>query len=332
MKWRDVLIGSISTLIVTILSGVVVYYITKEPKLQQTDKLVYSIENSASFDSQKNTLALANVIVENKGESAAENVFGSIKFKSGQIKDKKIENSSGNASGMTVVTETPQNIDFKIARLLPKEKLSISFLIESASSINPEISIKSNGSVGEKEVPLENNEKRKKLIELLSAFVPLFFGLCVALVMLVFAKYKVRNKISRGSCINDTAFVLLHKGLADIGADILRNAVVEGKGGSHSIANYSTCLASKGEFDTSTKYLAAAEFLSSSSHEKAVCLFNRALILLMKGDTKGAHGALAEAIGLSKKEIEYYCQNSELFSSLAENAPEVRMLIAQKEA
>ena len=52
MKWRDVFIGSIATLIVTVVGGVILYYLTREPPqplqpLQPppAERLVYDIDS-----------------------------------------------------------------------------------------------------------------------------------------------------------------------------------------------------------------------------------------------------------------------------------------------
>jgi hypothetical protein len=49
MKWRDVIIGAVSTLLVTILSGVVVFYATKEPDEKKQELLSYTVNETAVF-------------------------------------------------------------------------------------------------------------------------------------------------------------------------------------------------------------------------------------------------------------------------------------------
>jgi hypothetical protein len=49
VKWKDVVTGAAITLLVTILGGIVVYYLTKEEKIEKNEYLKYKIESPVSF-------------------------------------------------------------------------------------------------------------------------------------------------------------------------------------------------------------------------------------------------------------------------------------------
>ena len=328
MKWRDVVIGSIATLIVTILSGIIIFYLTRIPEKNPAEKLTYLVELSAAFESANNEVALVNVILINQGDAQAESVVGSIVFPFGIIKDKKIDASAGAASGFAITSATNKRVDFKIPYLLPKEKISVSFFMESAKLSTPTVSLKSAKSIGQKVSLLDMPPKEKISLarQAISALIPLLVGLLATLFMLFFVKHGL-SRLPWGASLNNNGFVFLHKELLDVATKMLFAAVVEGKESSYAISNYATCLALKNDMDAAQKYIEAAEFLARSSHEKAVVAFNHGLIMLLAANTLEAKKSLERALKLSRKEVLFYCKNSVLFRKRAEKYPEIMGLI-----
>ena len=50
MKWRDIFIGAIASLVVTILGGVIIFYVTKEPPAPEPDEyLIFNIDETATY-------------------------------------------------------------------------------------------------------------------------------------------------------------------------------------------------------------------------------------------------------------------------------------------
>lgn len=336
MKWRDVIAGSIATLVVTILSGVAVFYLTRSPEVKPSEILGYSIEQSASFESANNRVALVNVNLLNKGDAKADNVIGSIEFPFGSIKDKKIIPSSGRASGFVITSETDKQIDFSMPILLPKEGVSISFLMESSATPEPKVFLKSAKSIGEAisilATPQDVQRSLKK--EIISTLIPVLFGLIMTLLLLLISSSLKRQSLSKkrllhpsqGS-LNNNGFVFLHKGLTDTAGELLLNAIIKGQdSSSHPIANYATYLAVKGNTPVALQYLSAAEFLAKSSHERAVVAFNCAIIFLLKKESEKAKSCLQEALKLSD-EILFYCSNSSLLQNLIIEYPDIAAMI-----
>lgn len=332
MKWRDVLVGAIATLIVTILSGVAVFYLTQAPDEKPTELLGYTIESSASFESVDNQVAMVTVSIINLGDAKAESLLGSIAFPVGKIKDKKVVPSAGKVSGFTITSETDQQIDFSMPCLHPNERVAVSFLLESLVSPEPSISLKSSKSIGKKlsftgpTAP----EKASLLRRILSSLTPLFFGLIMTLALLLTVKFRLLPRLPRSSCLNNNGFVFLHKNLNDLAERLLQRAVEQGENGPHAISNYATSLAIAGKGADALKYVEAAEFLARSPHEKAVVAFNQALISLNAQDTQSARKQLEKALALSKKEISFYCRSSSLFLDLTATEPDIRALIKNK--
>ena len=62
MNWRDILLGSIVTLFVTVVGSVIAYYFTREPAPPPpAEKLIYEIDAPVSFDSGETKMSFFNV-------------------------------------------------------------------------------------------------------------------------------------------------------------------------------------------------------------------------------------------------------------------------------
>ena len=87
MKWRDVIIGAIVSLLVTILGGVAIFYATKEPDEKKQERLVYSINQTAQFSGGSQDLAFSSLTLSNLGGIAAKNVSVIISLNASELKD-----------------------------------------------------------------------------------------------------------------------------------------------------------------------------------------------------------------------------------------------------
>lgn len=324
--------GAIATLIITILSGVAVFYLTRSPQKEPSELLRYSIDQSASFESKNNRVALVKVMLINQGDAKAENIVGSIEFPAGVIKDKKIVASSGDVSGFSLTAEKVKGINFMVPRLFPKERISITFLLESTTSPKPSIHLKSNKSIGE-EVSLFNmleKDETKLMKDFLSSLMPFLFGLSMILFLLFLMKKRLASSFSRGSSLNNNGFVFLHNGLNDLAAPMLSEAVSKGVDSPYAIYNYATCLAVQGEMEKAKQYLSAGDFLTNSPQEKAVAAFNHGIISFLEDNTKEGTIQFEQALKLSRKEILLYLQKSTILATLMKKHPEIESLISSK--
>ena len=81
MNWRDILLGSIVTLFVTVVGSVIAYYFTREPPPPApAEKLIYEVDTPVSFDSGQTKMSFFNVRVKNTGEKPATNVTVGVQF------------------------------------------------------------------------------------------------------------------------------------------------------------------------------------------------------------------------------------------------------------
>jgi tetratricopeptide (TPR) repeat protein len=331
MKWRDVLIGSIATLIVTILSGVVIYYLTREPRIEAKENMVFLVDNSASFDFANTKMAVASIILVNRGTKAANNVAGEIKFPFGHIKDKKITSPSGANTEIKTIADSSDKYSFAIPRFLPNDEVSMSFLLDTATA-EPTVTIRSDTSIASKVTYTEATvgpEKPSIYKTLGLTSVPLVLGLIISLVLVLFAKRKV-FKQPREACFNNTAFVLMHKGMVEQADSLLKRAVDEGKDGSYAIANYALSRGLLGHEKESSTLLDAATFLANTKHERAVIQFNRSLLSMKRARWDDAKEQLSEALRLSSAEIRHYCKNSNILLDLVKDRADMMEMTGLK--
>lgn len=150
MNWRDTLVGAGITLVVTILAGVVVWFLTAEPKTSPSaERLLYSATTSGTFGSDKDSLTFLNLRVSNVGNKPAVNIHVFAKFPSeARIQNKRISISSQPDAAIADHSDsTTLNLD--ISRLLPNEDATISLLVKGPASQTPTIAIHSDESVAQ---------------------------------------------------------------------------------------------------------------------------------------------------------------------------------------
>jgi len=322
MKWRDIVIGSVATLVITIVSGIVIYYFTKEPPEVKDELLRYAIERTGSFQSEQHAVGLTTVRLANLGDLAAHNVRIAIAFPSELITDRRINLSSGELGELIVVEDSPARLTLKLPTLLPDEILAVSFLLSSSVPTGPEVSVKSDRSMAKEGSLLRPRTVPESEVQnWLPRLLPLLIGALIGIVGILLLR-----RTPRRSSLNNHAFVLLHQGVYEKAEELLQAALAKGEDGPHVFANYSLCLAKREDFESAQKYLAAAKFYAKSPHDRAVVLFNEALVALTKGDKSKAHSSLRSAIGLSK-DIKSYCNYSKVFQELAAEDPMTQSIL-----
>lgn len=308
MKWKDVLLGAIATLIVTVLGGIAVYYFTKEPDEKKTEKLIYSVQQSASFTGGNQDLAFTTVKVENYGGVAAKRVMLMVTFKVAQIKDSALEMNAGSKEVAREIK--PRSIGLTYETLLPNESITLNLMLSSVEK--PVVSVRSDASLGsEKSLETVPASPKTKINVFLERSVPITG---VLLVLSIFPLLVLLRRRGLAEAIsldrNNAGFLLLHHGLVDDAAAVLDGALHSGRYDAFTLSNLALCKALKGEHDQAKQLLRAANFREESGHAKAVILFNEALVSLVIGNKDDAIVKLKEAITKSPTEVRRYCQRS----------------------
>lgn len=304
MKWKEIVIGAVSTLFVTVLGGVGVYYWTKEPDTKKAELLYYSLNQAATFKGGTTNLGFNIARIENRGGVAARNVVFTVEYPGASITDYSIESPSG-------VKPKSQSIDksraeFEFDTFVPSEQLTFSFLT-SAPSV-PKISLRSDSSLGTS-LPEETTKisaRRERANEFVSRVIPIVGLISILLAIPLF--YVFREYFGRvGSSRNNIAFLLLHQGLIEYAEAILMETLQHGEDGPFALSNLAVCKAKSGHIEDANRLNRAAQFYAVGKHEKAVVAFNDALIALAADKKEEFFEKLKNAVLLSPKRIKEYC-------------------------
>lgn len=269
MKWKDVLIGALVTLAITVIGGVIVYYVTKEPPSISTEKLIYSIEDPQNFATQSNEITIQTIRVGNLGNETAKNVKIAYSVATPcLISDTSISLSSGPAGDFTINKKSNTEQFINIEALTPDETITISLLLNGIPKKPITVGVKSDRSVAIagkfiREVKREIGVKDSSKV-VAAVLIPI--ALIMQILIMLFLRPRVRAVIRKiiptFRSINNTAFLYIHQGLIDEAESMLNNGINEGGADAHMLANHALCLGLKGETDIGLKKLEAADFYS----------------------------------------------------------------------
>lgn len=314
MKWRDVIIGAIASLLVTILGGVAIFYVTKEPDEKKNEKLVYSLNQTAEFSGGSQDIVFSSLRLANIGGIAAKHVSVFISLNSSEIKDLSV--SAGKGLREITRERTPKSVRIVYESFLPQEEATVNLLL--TKSERATVDIRSDATLGEERRQLHADQSpvKSKINETTEKLVP--SASFVAVMTMIFSLFYLRRRgaFDYRSDQNNSGFLLLHNGLTGEAEFAFRAAVREGRFDQYTLSNYALCKAVRGDFDRAKALLRAAEFRETSGHGKAVVLFNEGLIQLLQGDKNAALNSFKEAISLSPKEIRRYCHKSVLLDGV----------------
>lgn len=314
MKWRDILIGALASLIVTVLGGVAVYYFTKQPDEVKSESLIYSLNKNAQFSGGAQDFTFSSVEVSNSGNVAANNVVVVVTSKVAEIRDLAITASEGLQELSR--DRTPKGLRLRYKTLLPKESVNLNLILTMPEDVK--VDVRSDATLG-KQVGRYNeylDSTRNDWNRIAELIVPAG-GLLAVLVLIACLRIFGRTGlIYIPASKNNAGFLLLHSGLAARAEIIFRSAIREGDCNPITLSNYALCMAALGNFDEAKKYMDSAKFRKSYGHAKAVIIFNQSLICLLANEKDEAARLLKESVDYSKKEILRYCSNTRFLDSV----------------
>lgn len=320
MNVKSILIGAIVTLIVTILGGLIVYYVTANPNKEE--KLTYWFDRPSTFSNDSSSIVIQTIYFTNDGNEPASDISLSVEYPNYiAIIDKNVSFSSGKSFDYRDSVSNKTDYTLKARTLFPKEVGKVSFLIKGEEHEGPAINIKSTKSMGV-EVKVNDSEEKPMFDKIFQyvLFVIFFFQILIIVAFLIFRR-KIKSEPNPSSqSVNNTAFLLLHKNLYDLATKALEATFYKKGADSFIFGNYAVCIAIKGDFDVSLKLIEASYFYSYTNHEKCVALFNYGLILILKGDYNESQIKLQEAINLNQEEIEKYIAFSDFIKQLRTNS------------
>jgi hypothetical protein len=107
MNWRNIIIGAILTLIVTVIGGLLVVLLTRPPAL--AEKLVYTIDPPVTFDAKDTKISLVSAKIANIGTATASDVVVTLSVDEEiSIAEHRVHMSSGPAAEYKIIAEEQQ--------------------------------------------------------------------------------------------------------------------------------------------------------------------------------------------------------------------------------
>jgi hypothetical protein len=305
MRWKELIIGSVLTLAVTIVGGLAVYAFTREQP--RAERLVYEVPESLTFDLPSTKRSFVTIRAGNLGTAAANGVKVFISPPS-PILDKSVAVSSG-PSATFEDTSTKTDVELQLASLLPGETVTVTLMLEGVDTTRPSVVIRSSASQGQAgSLIAETRQPYKRFTDKALSAVGVALIAQLAFAALVFAgRKRLLNFFPAGHSHNNAAFVWLHNGLADDAASLLRAAIYRSGASPHELSNYGFTVALRGRADEGRKHVMCARWWARTAHEQAVAEFNLALIDFLEGETASGIDHLRKAFSMSRREIRRYC-------------------------
>ncbi len=323
MRWKELLIGGVITLTVTVIGGLLVYFFTQEKSEPKIENLTYQLDKQVSFEGNNNLLSIGSLKFANIGNEPAKTVVAEFNANIAEIIEFNIQ-SEGGVEILKSISEDKKSVTIRIKSLLPNEIVSATYLLNKPAqadfTMRSERVLAKEGSIYR-----FSSEKNSFLNDFLGSFIPVL--LLILIPTLFYLLKYLRSNQSRADSLNNNGFVLLHKGATQEALSILEHAVKNGINGSHAMSNYGAALAITGEVDKAKLYIEASQFLANSKHEKAICLLNKSIVFNCCGDSDEVLASLSESLKLSKSEIKSYLNDSKIMGNILSSNSDVASLV-----
>ena len=332
MKWKDVILGSLVTMGVAVVAGVLIYYLTREPPAAPpAETLVYEIDTPVNFESDQTRLSFTNIRLRNIGDLSAENVLVGVDLPSGvKLIDTQVIFSSGPGGRFKFDDTGSADIGIVIPALTPAESATITLLTDATVPKLPTVGVKSDSSTGHLAPVAESQTQSDNKTEVIAKLVLLAFLGQLLLFPLLIPRIRtlIRRFVSPVQSVNNTAFVLLHRGLVDDTVKLLERSIEESGGEPYILANYALALGLSGKAQKADAILDAADFLAAENkHAKAVVAFSRSILRFSVEQESEGVKWMKVALSLSKKEIIRYLKYSALVAKQRGLSPELHSLL-----
>ena len=318
INWSHIAISALATLIVTVLAGILIFYLTNKPV--PAPKLFFEKVPPTSFSTDKVKTVIQSFRVWNEGNKEAENIQISITLpKNAIVADQKIEPSGGATINFQVSNVDSNTLLVKIPSLNPTESVSFAFLLDNTTEQTLEIDVRAKGVVGlpSSTIPpsTSNNDKLRDPLFLFATillvsiqFYLMFFIIRRRGIRSLFAAFSSSTSSSSGE-FNNLGFRLLHFGQIAEARKYIQLAI-EKYPDVYPLGNLAHIYALEGKLSEAiTLCETAKEYASSSSSRAFVeyCLF---CIYLVADKKTEAIPHLKDALAIDKKTIiEYYTRN-----------------------
>lgn len=320
VNYSHIAVSSLVTLIITILAGVVVFYLTSKPAPKP--KLYYEIVPPTSFTTDKIQTVIQSFRVWNGGNKEAEDVKISIVIPDdSEIADKKIETSGGATIDVQITQIDEHTLLTKIPLINPNESVSFAFLLNNTSKEILEVDVRGKGLVGELRSSVTTEPEESEDITLRDEPLLFIFMLGLVGIQLFLLYYLQRRgflkKLSLraktgGVSLNNLGFRLIHIGQIEK-AKYYLNLALEKEPGVYPLGNLAHAYALDGNYDDAISIWKVAEEYVHNNKSAAFLDYCSFCIHLLSENKAEALASLREALQKDKDTIlEYYNWNTNI--------------------
>lgn len=327
MRWRDIFFGAIATLAVTVVAGLVLWYLTRDPP--RVAEIKYTTDDIVYFAGTPKQIGFVTVKVSNVGTKAAFDVRIILDFPSGtNIREKQITFSSSSTGAYNENTSELNIIDLFLPLLAPGEIISASVLIDNARSFKPEISVRGKEAVGTPG-PIQMPSAMSG-ISVWKGILIVVGALFLQLVAVILGPRLGKRIQSLVPSVNNTAFMFIHKKMIDEAQELLSGRIKTKGADVYILSNYALVIGLNGDIEKAEPYFGAAEWWQAGNSELALIKFNRAILMAANGDYENAKRYLREAFSLSRGQTSRYCRFSDYISDAMHADAGLRELVTSK--
>ena len=326
--WRDALLGGLVTLVVTVIAGVAVWLVTREPVL--SERLIYRVSSPATFLSRGNSLSFSYLNVRNDGRAKASSVVIEGDISGGSRIVAKNASFSSGRSTQYKDNSSPSKLSITVPTFYPGDSLSISFVTQGPAGQKIHYAVRSNERLATQESVSEKGSQRG------GVGYPTMFAILLFVVVaqwgviqyIGFRKYKRYREQFRFEPIvmsmytpnrNNVGFLLMHNLFFDEAEKIFERDIEEGDAVLMTFAHLAVVRALKGDGKTSEGLLSAASWPSLDDHTEGVIALDKFIYCLTVGDSPKALEYLQIALDKTMG-IENYFKFSPLLKSVVEKA------------
>jgi hypothetical protein len=267
MKWRDVLIGALISIGVSVIGGLLLWFFTREPKIVEAEQLRYRVDEVASFSPGPAKIGIVTIRVANVGNKAARDVRSVFVLPEGvDIKAKQIAMSSGPAGVFVEGPESPRTLNLTMPTLAPTETVTASLLVQGVGNFTPEVGLRSDDTVGTQgdtqAAPAPAPAGRVwQAISAAITFMPAIFVL--------FAYLRLRGSLTTlFPSVNNTAFLYLQQKMFERAKIMLLKKASNRGADAYETANLALAVGLSGDLEEAERLFKIAEWWASNSRAK----------------------------------------------------------------
>ena len=264
------IVNTATVLVVTVLAGLVVWWITGPPSSNASAN--YLLTNTGSFSAPNSGKFFYTLDLENSGRMASNDITLTIQAPTSAVVEDFSINTSATRPKIGSINREPSRVSLLIPSLRPDEiiRISISYRSPSQPSIKV-VAVSSNSVI---------HARKSKGLELLRnqpwILMLLFIGYASTsyYMSILVRKFLYRKMNDLGFYLkdsNNSAFILIHAGEWPEAKQILESALRQVRGCAYELSNYAVTLAQSGKVEAAKAVIEALRpWTNDSTHLRNV--------------------------------------------------------------